>query len=82
MARPFSDEDRRKPVVTSEGHTIGTIRDVEQDRATVDRTDDHDSLTDKIKDMLGWNDSDESHELRRDHVDRYEDDRVYLRSRR
>ena len=82
MARPFSDEDREKSVVTSEGHNIGTVRDVDQDRATVNRTADHDSLMDKVKDMLGWDDDDESHELRQDHVDRYEDDRVHLRPRR
>ena len=82
MARTFSDDDREKPIVTSEGDTIGTVRDVDQERATVHRTEDHDSLTDEIKDMLGWDDDDESHELRREHVDRDEDNRLYLRPRR
>lgn len=87
MARPFSDErfgeeHREKPVVTSDGRQIGTVRDVEEDRATVDRSDDDESLTEEIKDMLGWGDDDESHEIRREHVDRYEDNRLYLRPRR
>lgn len=84
MARQFSDEDREKPIVTPEGRTIGTVRDVDRDRdrATIDRSDDHDSLTDEIKDMLGWDDDDEEHEVRGEHIDRSEDNRLYLRPRR
>ncbi len=82
MDRPFRDDDRQRRVVTNEGHNVGTVREVDEDRATVDRTDDHDSLTDEIKEMLGWDDDDESHELRREHVDRHEDDELYLQQRR
>lgn len=81
MDRPFRDDDREKRIVTPEGHTVGRIRDVDEDRATVDRSDDDDSLVDEIKEMLGWDDDDDSHELRREHVDRYEDDKFYLRPR-
>lgn len=82
MDRPFSDDDREKTVVTSDGHTVGRVRDVDDDRATIDRSDDDDqSLTDEIKDMLGWGDDDDSHELHRDHVEREENDRLYLRRR-
>lgn len=82
MERPFSDVHRGKPIVTYEGHTIGTVREVQEDRATVERTDDHDSLTDEVKDLLGWDDEDETHELPREHVDRYEDDKLHVRRRR
>jgi hypothetical protein len=82
MPRAFTEEDREKPVYTSEGRQVGTVRDVEDERATVDRSDDDEGLTEEIKDMLGWNDEDDSHELRREHVDRYEDNRLYLRPRR
>ena len=82
MSQQFSDEHREKPVVTSEGRRVGTVRDVSDERATVDRSDDDESLTEEIKDMLGWSDDDESHELRREDVDRYEDNRLYLRPRR
>lgn len=82
MARQFSEEDREKPVVTPEGRQIGTVRDVERDRATVDRSDDDESLTEEIKEMLGWDDDDEEHEIREEHVDRHEDNRLYLRPRR
>lgn len=82
MDRKFRDEDRQKRVITSDGKSIGTVRDVKGDRATVDRTDDNDSLTDEIKELLGWDDDDESHELRQEHVDRYDDDQLYLRPRR
>ena len=73
----FRDDDRGKDVVTAEGNRIGTIDRVDEGRATVDR-DDGESLTDRIKDMLGWDD-DDADEIRDEHVDRREDDRVYLR---
>jgi hypothetical protein len=77
MAR-FEDDDRGRDVVTSEGNRIGTIDRVEGGRARVDRDDDGEGLTDKIKDMLGWDDED-SNEISDEHVDRREDDRIYLR---
>lgn len=80
MARNFTDDDRDKDVVTAEGNRIGTVRDVNEGRATVERDPDRD-LTDKIKDLLGWDD-DESNELRSDHVDSYGDDEVRLRDHR
>lgn len=76
MAR-FTDDDRGRDVVTSDGTRVGTINQVNDDRATVDRNE-GESLTDKIKDMLGWDD-DDANEIRDEHVDRREDDRVYLR---
>jgi hypothetical protein len=48
-------------------------------RATVERTDDHDSLTEEIKQLLGWDDDESDREIGREHVDRYEDDAIYLR---
>lgn len=78
MARDFTDDDRDKSVVTREGDRIGTVRDVNEGRATVERDDDQD-LTDKVKDMLGWGD-DESNELRSDHVESYDDDEIRLRN--
>lgn len=81
MARDFTDDDRDKRVTTADGTEIGTIRETHGDRATVDRRHDHDDdggLTDKIKDMLGW-DSDDSNEIRSEHVDSYDDDTVRLR---
>lgn len=76
MAR-FTDDDRGRDVVTSDGTRVGTINQVNDDRATVDRNE-GESLTDKIKGMLGWDD-DDANEIRDEHVDRREDDRVYLR---
>lgn len=82
MERTFRDDDREKTVVTSDGHTVGRVREVEEDRATIDRPDDDDSLTDEIKEMLGWGDDDDTHEVSRDHIDRDEDDRLILRRHR
>lgn len=82
MDNQFSDVHRGKPIVTYNGHTIGTVREVQGDRATVERTDDHDSLTDEIKELLSWDDEDQTHELRREHVDRYEDEKLHIQGRR
>lgn len=83
MARDFTDDDRDKDVYTADGDRIGRIRDVNRDRATVEHDDDdHSSITGKVKDMLGWDDDDNEHELRSEHVDSYEDDRVRLRDRK
>lgn len=86
-AREFRDEDREKTVVAPQGFPIGRIDGIEPDgnRATVTRTEDHDSLTDEIKDLLGWDDEEETeakreeYELHRDHVDQYKDDAIHLR---
>ena len=82
MARDFTDDDRDKPVFTSQGDRIGTVSGVNDGNARVrhDENDD-DSLTDKVKDMLGWDDDSDEHDLRSDDVDRYDDDGVYLRDR-
>lgn len=77
MSHRFTDDDRGKDVVTADGDRIGTVNDVHDDHATVDRDDDS-SLTDKVKDMLGWGD-DDSNEIRDEHVDRTSDDRITLR---
>lgn len=81
MARNFTDDDRDKDVYTSDGTRVGRVRDVNEDRATIERGDDDEGLTDKVKDMLGWDDDDDSHELRTEHVDSYDDDRIRLRDR-
>lgn len=82
MERPFQDDDRDKRVVTADGHNIGRVGEVHEDRATIERREDDDELTDEVKEMLGWNDDDETHELRRDQVDQDDDEQIYLQSRR
>jgi len=77
MGHRFTDDDRGKDVVTPEGDRVGTIDRVDDDRAEIQRDQDAD-LTDKVKNMLGWDDDDQN-EIRDEHVDRTEDDRVYLR---
>lgn len=77
MTDRFRDDDRGKDVVAPDGTSIGTVNEVKEDRATIDRRDDE-NLTDKIKDMLGWGD-DDSNELRTDHVESRDDDTIRLR---
>ena len=84
MTRGFKDNDVGKPVFSAENDRLGTVSSVHEDdeqRANVRRDDDSDGLTDKVKDMLGWDDDDDEHELRSDDVDRHDDDGVYLRNR-
>ena len=77
---PFRDDDRDKDVVTPDGTRVGSIHRVEDEkRARVRRHEDDESLTDKVKEMLGWDDNHDEHELSDEHVDRRDDDRVYLR---
>lgn len=82
MARNFSDDDRNKPVYTADGTRVGTVDEIEEDRAHVRRGGDDESLTDEIRDLLGWSDDDERHELRHDQVDRYDENGVYLHGQR
>jgi hypothetical protein len=82
LPREFRDEDTEKLVVAPEGNILGSVKAIDQNRgrATVERTDEHDSLTDGIKDMLGWGDDDESdREIRHEHVEEYKDDAIHLR---
>jgi hypothetical protein len=73
MVRRFTQEDVDERIVTAAGDTVGTVRGVEDGRATVERTDDDESLTDEIKEMLGWSDDDDTYELTGDDVEEYED---------
>jgi hypothetical protein len=81
--REFREEDRGKPIVAPAGIMVGTIGTVDPDRnrVTVERTEDDDSLTEEVKEWLGWGDDEGDREITHEHVDRYEDDRVYLRDR-
>lgn len=77
MTDRFSDDDRGKDVVAPDGTSIGTVNQINEDRATVERREDQD-LTDKVKDMLGWGD-DDSNELRSEHVESRDGDKIRLR---
>ncbi|AUV83494.1 hypothetical protein C2R22_19115 [Salinigranum rubrum] len=77
MAYQFTEDDRNKRVVTAEGHHVGSVQTIDGARARVDRSE-SDSLTDKIKGMLGWDD-DDANEIRDEHVDRSDEDHIYLR---
>lgn len=78
MTREFTDDDRDKEVLTAEGDRIGTVRDVNGDRATVDRDDDT-VLPEKLREMLGWDDP-ASNELHGDHVEEGTADDLRLKS--
>ena len=80
MARDFTDDDRNKDVVTSDGTRVGTVSNVQDGQATVTPDNDSRGLTDKIKSMLGWDDSDDDQTLRNDDVDSVNDNEVRLRS--
>lgn len=82
LPREFRDDDTEKLVVAPEGSILGSVEAIDQDRdrATVERTEEHDSPTDGVKEMLGWGDDEEgSHEIGREHVEEYKDDAIHLR---
>lgn len=80
MARELTTDDRDKTVVTAEGRRVGTVSDVDGGRARVTTDDDSEGLTDKLKSVLGWDDSEDTHDLRNDDVDSVTDDEIRLRS--
>ena len=80
MARDLTNDDRDKDVVTAGGTRVGTVSGVQDGQARVTPATDSGGLTDKIKSMLGWDDSDEDQTLRNDDVDSVNDDEVRLRS--
>lgn len=82
MVRNFTDEDRNKAVYTADGTRVGTINEVEEEKAQVHRDEDSGSLTDEVVDLLGWDDEDESHDLHRDRVERYDESGVHLHGQR
>lgn len=80
--REFREDDASKLVVAPEGSILGSVKAIDQNRgrATVERTEEHDSLTDEIKEMLGWGDDGEGErEIRHEHVEKYKDDAIHLR---
>ena len=81
MEDHFSDGHRGQPIVPYDGPTIGTVREVQIDRATVERADDSEGLTNQVKEMLEWDHVERSHELHLEHVDRSEDDKLYFQRR-
>lgn len=82
MDRPFNHGDRQKRVVTADGKRVGNVRDVNNERATIEHSDDDDSLTEDVLEFLGWSNDDETHELQQDQVERYDDNELRLQSRR
>ncbi|PSP40591.1 hypothetical protein BRC68_16825 [Halobacteriales archaeon QH_6_64_20] len=80
MARDLTDDDRDKDVVTAGGTRVGTVSSVQDGQARVTPDNDSGELTDTIKSMLGWDDSDEDQTLRNDDVDSVNDNEVRLRS--
>ena len=80
MARDLTSDDKNKDVVTTDGTRIGTVSGVQDGRATVTPNNDSGGLTDKIKSMLGWDDSDNDQDLRNDDIDTVNDNEVRLRS--
>ena len=79
MARDFTDDDRGSTVFDNDGNRVGTVNDVQDGTAHVDTTDGDSGILDDLTDVLGWDDDDDTHELRSDDVDSYDDDGVHLR---
>lgn len=82
MTRGFEDPDVGKSVFSSQGDRLGTVGSVhDENRASVERDDDGEGLTESIKDLLGWDSEEDVGYVERDDVERWEDDGLYLRER-
>jgi hypothetical protein len=80
MNREFGSEDEGKPITTAAGEPIGTVSNIEGDRAQVTPDDSEESdLTEKVKSALGWDDPGEDQDLEKDFVQDVDDERVRLR---
>lgn len=80
MAREFTDDDRGSTVFDDDGNRVGNVTDVQSGNAHVDTSDGDSGILDSVKSALGWDDDDDdTHELRSDDVDSYDDDGVHLR---
>ncbi|EMA39280.1 hypothetical protein [Halococcus hamelinensis] len=80
MARDFTDDDRGLSVVDHDGNRVGTVDDVRDDTALVDTSGSDSGVLDTVTSALGWNDDDETHELRHDDVETVSDEHVRLRN--
>jgi hypothetical protein len=82
MARDFTDDDVGSNVLDAEGNRLGQVRQAHGDHATVESTnEEREGLTDKLKDYLGWGDSNEN-DLSSEQVDSYGNNEVRLRDHR
>ena len=79
MARDFTDDDRGSSVFDNNGNRIGTVNDVQDGNALIDTSDGDSGILDDLTDALGWDDDDDTHELRSEDVNSYDDDGVHLR---
>ncbi|WP_029601811.1 hypothetical protein [Halococcus hamelinensis] len=80
MAQPaFTNEDRGTAVFDHDGNQVGTVSDVRDGSAHVDTSDGDSGILDDLTDALGWDDDDDTHELRNDDVDTVDNDGVHLR---
>ena len=79
MARDFTDSDRGSNVFDNNGNRIGTVNDVQDGNALIDTSDGDSGILDDLTDALGWDDDDDTHELRSEDVNSYDDDGVHLR---
>jgi len=77
MAGMFDSNDEGKRVVTKDGDTIGTVREVQDDQAHVE-TDS--GLAESIRQRLGMDDDSDTYVLREDDVDTHSDDEIQLRN--
>lgn len=78
MSRDFRDDDRDKAVFGPNGEQIGLISAVHGNTATV-RRDTGSSLTEGLKQLLGWSDENDEHDLHTDQVDRFDTRGVHIR---
>lgn len=76
MSKRFTEDDRDKFVVTSQGTRVGKVRDVNEDRAIIER-DQGSDLAEDFLDWLGWGEESET-EILGEHVNAVDEDEIRL----
>lgn len=77
MVREFTTEDEGKKVMTNDGDMVGTIEQIDQNKAHVRPDSD---LSSSIRQRLGWaKDNEEMFALDQSHVRSFAGDEVHLK---
>ena len=77
--REFTDDDKGKAVVDSEGNQIGTVTEIRENTPFVE-LEDRSNIRDRIIAALGWDDSKDLHSLSHADIDSVSRSEIRLRS--
>jgi len=77
MVREFRSNDKGKTVVTKAGDEIGTVERISGDMAYVKPMQ---NLSNRVRQRLGWEDEEDTYELKHSKVTEFDDDEIHIRN--